>query len=54
LIIPSTQMTTNSPFFWNGSSKIQYFTASRCQFFENWLMKHKSANLLKPLGTIIQ
>ena len=28
--------------------------ASRCHFFENWLMKHKFPNLLKPLGTIIQ
>ena len=27
---------------------------SRCQFFENWLLKHKCPNLLKPLGTIIQ
>ena len=27
---------------------------SECNFFENWLMKHKSPNLLKPLGTIIQ
>jgi hypothetical protein len=26
LIIPSTQMTNISPFLWNGSSKIQYFT----------------------------
>ena len=28
--------------------------ASRCQFFENWLMKHKCPHLLKPLGTINQ
>ena len=28
--------------------------ASRCHFFENWLMKHKFPNLLKPLGTINQ
>ena len=28
--------------------------ASRCRFFENWLMKHKFFYLLKPLGTIIQ
>ena len=27
--------------------------ASRCQFFENWLMKLKCPNLLKPLDTII-
>ena len=27
--------------------------ASLCYFFKNWLMKHKSPNLLKPLGTII-
>ena len=26
LIIPSTQMTNTSPFLWNGSSKIQFFT----------------------------
>ena len=26
LIIPSTQMTITSPFYWNGSSKIQFFT----------------------------
>ena len=25
-IIPSTQMTNTSPFFWNGSSKIPFFT----------------------------
>ena len=25
-IIPSTQMTNTSPFFWNGPSKIQFFT----------------------------
>ena len=28
--------------------------ASQCHFFQNWLMKHKSAILLKPQGTIIQ
>ena len=28
--------------------------ASRCRFFENWLMKHKFFYLLKPLGMIIQ
>jgi hypothetical protein len=28
--------------------------ASRCYFFENWLLKIKFPNLLKPLGTIIQ
>ena len=28
--------------------------ASRCHFFENWLMKHKFPNLLNPLGTKIQ
>ena len=28
--------------------------ASRCHFFENWLIKHKCAFLLKSLGTIIQ
>ena len=28
--------------------------ASRCDFFENWWMKLKWPNLLKPLGTIIQ
>ena len=28
--------------------------ASRCNFFENWLMKHKYPHLLKPLGTINQ
>ena len=27
--------------------------ASSCQLFENWLMKQKSAILLKPLGTLI-
>ena len=62
LITPSTQMTNTSPFLWNGSSNIQFFTdiflweaveTSRYFFFENWLMKHKSPNLLKPLGTII-
>ena len=28
--------------------------ASRCHFFENCLMKHKSPHLLKPPGTILQ
>ena len=28
--------------------------ASRCHFFENWLMKLKFPHLLKPLATIIQ
>ena len=28
--------------------------ASRCHFFENWLMKHKYLNFLKPLGTTNQ
>ena len=28
--------------------------ASRCNFFENWLKKHKIYYLLKPLGTINQ
>ena len=28
--------------------------ASWCYFFENWFMKLKFPNLLKPLGTIIQ
>ena len=28
--------------------------ASRCNFFENWLMKHKCPTLLKPLATVIQ
>ena len=28
--------------------------SSLCYFFENWLMKLKFPNLLKPLGTIIQ
>ena len=27
--------------------------ASLCYFFENWLIKLKCPNLLKPLGTII-
>ena len=27
--------------------------ASPCYFFKNWLVTHKSPNLLKPLGTII-
>ena len=27
--------------------------ASRCYFFDNWLMKLKCPHLLKPLGTII-
>ena len=28
--------------------------ASRCYFFEKWLIKLKCPNLLKPLGTLIQ
>jgi hypothetical protein len=59
-------MTNTSPFLWNGSSKIQFFTdiqypgnleaveASLHDFFENWLMKLKYPNLPNPLGTIIQ
>ena len=66
LIIPSTQMTTTSPFLWNRSSKIKFFTNnwySFCRrllrpanviFFENLLMKHKYPHLLKTLGTINQ
>ena len=50
---------------WNGSSQIQFFTDiwyPFCQrllrlvdvtFFENWWMKLKCPNLLKPLGTTI-
>ena len=65
LIIPSTHMTNTSPFLWHGSSKNSIFhwylilflseavKASWCNFFENWLMKHKSPNLLKPLDTIV-
>ena len=33
LIIPSTQMTNTSPFLWNGSSKIQFFTDI---WFSSW------------------
>ena len=66
MIIPSTQMTNTSPFLQNGSSKNQFLKiyltnflseaveARRCKCFENWLMKHKCPNLLKPLGTIDQ
>ena len=32
---------------------LEAFEASLCYFFENWLMKHKNHNLLKPLGTVI-
>ena len=28
--------------------------ASQCNFFENWLIKHKFPNLLKQLGSMIQ
>ena len=66
LIVPGTKMTNTGPFLWNGSSKIQFFTdiwysswrdfwgQPMSFFFENWLIKHKCAILLKPLGTIIQ
>ena len=59
-MIPGTKMTNTGPFLWNGSSKIHFFywsihvEDSRCYFFENWLMKLKFPNLLKPLGTIIK
>ena len=65
LIIYNTQMTNTSSFLWNESSKIQFFTIVWyffCQrllrpadiiFLQNWLLKHKSAILLKPLSTII-
>ena len=56
LIITGTKMTSVGNFFWNGSSKIQFFTnmvpflmeaieAILCYFFENWLMKLKFSNL---------
>jgi hypothetical protein len=64
LIIPSTQMTNTSPFCGIDHQKSNFLLisdtlpeeaveASRCHFFENWLIKHKFAILLKPLGTII-
>ena len=34
--------------------KLEAVEANLCYFFENWLMKLKCPNLLKPLGTIIQ
>ena len=33
---------------------IEAVEASKCHFFENWLMKHKCPNLLKRLGTMDQ
>ena len=36
-IIPSTQMIKNSPFLWNGSSKIQFFTNIWFPFFRRLL-----------------
>ena len=58
LIITGTKMTSVGHFFWNGSSKIQFFTdnymvpflmeaveAILCYFFENWLLKLKFPNL---------
>ena len=66
LIILNTQMTNNSSILWNESSNIHFFTdicyffcqrllrPAQVNFFQNWLMKNKSAILLKPPGTIIQ
>ena len=65
-MILGTKMTNTGPFLLNGSSKIHFFLLilasflseavenSECYFFENWFMKIKIYNLLKPLGTIIQ
>ena len=33
---------------------LEALEASRCYFFENWLMKLKCPLLVKPLGTIVQ
>ena len=63
--ILGTKMTITGPFLWNGSSKIKILTDIWYSFcwrllrpangnFENWLMKLKWANLLNPLGTMIQ
>ena len=35
-------------------SLLKAVEVSQCYFFENWLMKVKFPNLLKPLGTLIQ
>ena len=44
----------NSIFNWNLRSFLsEALEASLCYLFEIWLMKHKSPNLLKPLGTTI-
>jgi hypothetical protein len=43
LIISSTQMTNNSPFLWNGSSKTQPFTDIWYLFF---------LRLLRPVNVI--
>ena len=60
-IIRSTQMTNISPFLWNASSKIQFFTDIWHSFCLRLLrpasvifLKYKCPNLLKPLGTMIQ
>ena len=34
--------------------KLEAVEASLCQFFENWWLKLKCPNLLKPLGSVIQ
>ena len=66
LMILGTKMTNTGPFLWNRWSKIQIFTdfsiffAGGCWgqpmlfFFENWFVKLKFPNLLKPPGPIIQ
>ena len=36
-IIPSTQLTSTSPFLWNGSSKIQFFTDIWLHFYRRLL-----------------
>ena len=46
-IIPSTQMIKNSPFLWNGSSKIQFFTNIWHPFY--WrLLRPADVVFLKP------
>ena len=64
-MIPSTKMNNTDPFCGMDHQKCIFLLIlapflseaiedSWCYFFENWFMKLKIYNLLKPLGTIIQ
>ena len=55
ILVPSSGMDHQKSKFSLVSAPflLEAVEASWCYFFENWLMKLKCTNLLKPLGTII-